>query len=45
MVGIFSFDIEPALILATVLSNLVYTGMGVFLLTKMFNSERIMFSK
>ena len=45
MVGIFSFDIEPALILATVLSNLVYTGLGVFLLTKMFNSERIMFSK
>lgn len=45
MVGIFSFDIEPALILATVLSNLVYTGLGVFILTKMFNSERIMFSK
>ena len=45
MVGIFSFEWNPVCILISVLSNLVYTGIGVFLLTKMFNSERIIFSK
>lgn len=45
MIGIFSFDVLPINILITAVSNLVYTGLGVFLLTKMFNSERIIFSK
>lgn len=45
MVGIFSFEWNPVCILISVSSNLVYTGIGVFLLTKMFNSERIIFSK
>ena len=45
MIGIFSFDVLPMNILITAVSNLVYTGIGVWLLTKMFNSERIIFSK
>lgn len=45
MVGIFSFEWNPVCILISVISNLVYTGIGVYLLTKMFNSERIIFSK
>lgn len=45
MVGIFSFHISAAQILAAAAANLAYTGVGVFLLTKMFGSERIMFSR
>lgn len=45
MVGIFSFEWNPVCILISVISNLAYTGIGVYLLTKMFNSERIIFSK
>lgn len=45
MVSIFSFEMVPAHILAAVAANLVYTGLGIFLLAKMFNSERIVFSK
>ncbi len=45
MVSIFSFEMIPAHILAAVAANLVYTGLGIFLLAKMFNSERIVFSK
>lgn len=45
MVSIFSFEMIPVHILAAVAANLVYTGLGIFLLAKMFNSERIVFSK
>lgn len=45
MVGIFSFDFTSVNILVTVGSNLVYAGIGVWMLTKMFNSEKIIFSK
>lgn len=45
MVGIFSFHITATQILVAAASNLVYTGLGVFLLTKMFGSERVMFSR
>ena len=45
MVGIFSFDIVPQYIGVTVAANLVFTGIGVFVLSKMFNSERVIFSK
>ena len=38
-----SFDIWAILI--TVVTNVVYISLGVFLLTKMFNSEKIMFNK
>ena len=45
MSGIFSFDINPAHIALTVGMNVIYTGVGVFALAKMFGSERVMFSK
>ena len=45
MTGIFSFQMDGAKLAVTVISNLVYTGVGVFLLTRMFNSEKIMFQR
>lgn len=45
MVGIFSFDSSAIHITTTVVSNLLWVGIGVFVLTKMFNSEKIVFSK
>lgn len=45
MVGIFAFSPAPALILTAVGANLVFTGLGVFLLTRMFHSERVIFSR
>jgi ABC-type Na+ efflux pump, permease component len=45
MIGIFSFKAIPAHIAITVISNLLLSGAGVFILTRMFNSERVMFSK
>lgn len=45
MVGIFSFDINYTNIVITAIVNLVFAGLGVFVLTKLFNSEKVMFSK
>ncbi len=45
MSGIFSFNINYANIVITVISNTVYTGLGIVILTRLFNSERVMFSK
>ncbi|MDR3207379.1 MAG: ABC transporter permease [Oscillospiraceae bacterium] len=45
MVGIFSLSYDPINILLTVLSNLAYAALGGFLLTRMFHSEKIIFSK
>lgn len=45
MIGIFSFDFQPANVIACVVSNFVYTGIGVIVLQRMFNSERLMFSR
>ncbi len=45
MTGIFSFDILPSGMAASVASNIAYTGIGVFVLTRMFNNEKIMFNK
>ena len=45
MVGIFAFSASPVLIFTAVAANLAVTGLGVFLLTRMFNSEGIMFSR
>ena len=45
LVGIFAFSASPVLILTAVAANLAVTGLGVFLLTRMFNSEGIMFSR
>ena len=45
MNGIFSFTADIPGIGVTVASNVVYTILGVGILTKMFNSEKVMFSR
>ena len=45
MTGIFSLDIMPSGMIVSVISNIIYTGIGVFVLTSMFNNEKIMFNK
>lgn len=45
MSGIFSFDYSFTHILITIVSNLVYACIGGFVLTRMFNSERVIFSR
>ena len=45
MVQIFSFEVVTTPILLTVFSNLLYSLIGAFCLTKMFQSEHIIFSK
>lgn len=45
MIGIFTFDFQPAAVVACVVSNLVYTGIGVYVLQRMFKSERLMFAR
>lgn len=45
MNGIFSLNVDIINVLVTVISNFCYAGIGVFVLTKMFNSEKVMFSK
>lgn len=44
MSGIFAMEYELSTIFITVGANLVYSGVLVVLLTKMFNSERIMYT-
>ena len=45
MGGIFSLDYSAVNIAVSCLSNLAYACVGGFVLTKMFNSEKIMFSR
>ena len=45
MIGIFSFSASIPNMIVTVITNIAFTGIGVFVLTRMFNSERIMFNK
>lgn len=45
MIAIFTFDFQPANIALCVASNLIYTGIGVVVLQRMFNSERLMFAR
>lgn len=45
MIGIFSFEASVLNMAITVGSNLAITAVGVFVLTRMFNSEKIMFNK
>ncbi len=45
MIGIFSFTASPVNMTIAVVSNIIYSLIGVYALTKMFNSERIIFSK
>ncbi len=43
--GIFSFTYQPIWIVITILMNLIYAGVLSWVLTKLFNSEKVMFSK
>lgn len=45
MTGVFSFQIVPFGMVLTVTTNIICTGIGVFILTRMFNDERVMFNK
>ena len=43
--GVFSMSYEPTQIILTVASNLAITGLLIVLLTRLFNSEKVMFKK
>ena len=43
--GVFSLDYAPLQIILTVAANLVTAGLFVVLLTRLFNSEKVMFKK
>jgi len=45
MGGIFALDYSVLNVLVACLSTLAYAGIGGFVLTKMFNSEKVMFSR
>ncbi len=45
MIGIFTFDFQPVNVVACIVSNVVYAGIGVIVLQRMFNSERLMFAR
>lgn len=45
MIGIFSFDFQPINVAACVVCNLAYTAVGVAVLQRMFDSERLMFAR
>ncbi len=45
MGGIFSLDYQMMPVILTTVSNIVYSGVLVVILTKMFNSERIMYTQ
>jgi len=45
MSGIFALNYSTMNVLIACAANLVYAGIGGFILTKMFNSEKIMFSR
>lgn len=45
MTSIFSLSFNTLNFVITIISNLIYIGVGIFALTKMFNSEKIMFNK
>lgn len=45
MIGIFSFEPSVLNMAITVVSNVIISAVGIFVLTRMFNSEKIMFNK
>jgi len=45
MTAVFSHELAWMPVIVTVASNIVYTGIAVWGLTRMFNSEKIMFSR
>ena len=45
LIGVFRITIDPVSFLICITSNIVYIGLGVFLLTKMLNNERVIFNR
>ena len=45
MTGIFSMTFNPLYFVITIVSNFVYVALGVLVLNKMFDSEKMMFNK
>lgn len=45
MTAVFSHELSWSAVIVTLASDVVYTGMAVWGLTRMFNSEKVMFSK
>ena len=45
MAAVFSFKLQLLPLLVTLISNLCYAAIAVWTLTKMFNSEKVMFGK
>ena len=45
LVGIFTFDFSVINLLLTIGINVIYTVVFIIILAKMFNNEKIMFSK
>lgn len=43
--GIFALSFDLVGFLITILSNIVFIGLGIFIITKMFDSEKIIFNK
>ena len=42
---VFTFNVNTIHLIITVISNIIFTGILIYVLTKMFDSEKIMFSK
>ncbi len=45
LVGVFTFDYNVINLLITIIVNICFTGIFTFILTKLFNSEKVMFAK
>lgn len=45
MHAIFSFTYQPVQVVVTIIVNVVFAGLMAWVLTRMFNSEKVMFSK
>lgn len=45
MTAVFSHEMQWATVFVTLVSDIVYTGIAVWGLTRMFNSEKVMFSR
>ena len=45
MTAIFAHEVQWMPVVVTLVANVVYTGIAVWVLTRMFNSEKVMFAK
>ena len=45
MTAVFGHEMQWATVFVTLVSDIVYTGIAVWGLTRMFNSEKVMFSR